>query len=108
MTPVSPVQVNVKPENSCNNWKCCFGWRCGKKEQEDSPVSVEIIEKVTRTFERHHHSHSSSPVISSSPVPRLAAPPPLLRIGAIDLPKHLKSASMAELNEERKENSNEN
>lgn len=65
--PIPPVHVDVKPENSCNNWKCCFGWICCKKTKEDSPVSVEIIEKVTRTFERHHHSHSNPQVLPNSP-----------------------------------------
>ncbi len=89
MMPVSPIQVDVKPDKSCNNWRCCFGWMCCKKKEEDSPVSVEIIEKVTRTFERHHHSQSSSPVISKTIVTRLPSAPPLLMIDNIKEPNVL-------------------
>ncbi len=58
MNPVSPVQVDVNNDRSCNNWKCCFG--CKKKEKEDSPVSVQIIDTVVRTYEKHRHSHNKS------------------------------------------------
>ena len=56
------------------------------EDKIDSPVSVETIERITRTFERHHHSHSNSPVVSTLGLPRfpdgspiLPASPPLVR-----------------------------
>jgi hypothetical protein len=133
MMPVSPIQVEVKPENSCNNWKCCFGWKfCWKKKEVlvtkiDSPASVESIEKVVTTYERHHIHHVSEDKpkflrrsmevedlsairrLDDGPV-RLPAPPPLVRVGNEDLPRHLHSASQAlnNLNEEKKEATNEN
>lgn len=57
MLPVSPMQVTVKPEKSCNNWFCCFKGK-PEMEKEDSPVSIQTIETVTRTFETHRHSHT--------------------------------------------------
>ena len=77
MIPMPPVNLDVDADHSCNNWKCCFGCRCFKKIKvvDDSPVSVEITEKITRTFERHHHSHQDIGVI----VPVLPASPRLLR-----------------------------
>jgi len=68
MIPVSPIKVEVDTDHSCNNWRCCFGCKCCKKVKkiDDSPVSVEIVEKVTRTFERHHHSHQANAIKSPS------------------------------------------
>ncbi len=97
MTPVSPVKVDVdvNADHSCNNWKCCYGCKCWKKLnpeiKKESPVSMEIVERVTRSYERHHHSHKSSPLI----VPYVSSPPPLLKIGNTELSAHLRSASQA-------------
>jgi len=69
MNPIPPVKIEVDADHSCNNWKCCYGCRCVKKNKEDSPVSMEIVERVTRTYEIHHHSHSSNPEVVSKILP---------------------------------------
>ena len=102
MTPIPPVKVQVDADHSCNNWKCCFGCKCWKKIRSDggdeSPSSVVITEKVTRTYERHHHSNSNSPsVVARS----MLSPPSTVTMEQIELPAHLNAASMAELNQEK-------
>lgn len=114
MIPVSPVQVEIKPENSCNNWKCCFGWICCPKkkveaiDKADSPISMESVEKITTTYERHHTHHTpehkprllrKSSEVNDFSVVRLKA--------NVDLGV-LSPSSIEENKEEMKENLDEN
>ena len=71
MIPMSPVKVEVDADHSCNNWRCCFGCKCCKKITpiSRSPVSVEITERVTRTYERHHHHHHHGAGVASLILP---------------------------------------
>lgn len=67
MTPVPPVNLEVKTDRSCNNWTCCFGQKAKNKEQ-DSPVSMEIVETITRKYEKHRNSNGTPPLQSRSVV----------------------------------------
>ncbi len=62
MSPTSPVNLEIKTDNSCNNWKCCFGWR-SKNKPQNSPESVNTvttIEKTTHVYETHRKHQSNS------------------------------------------------
>lgn len=96
MFPVSPVQVDIKPENSFNNWRCCFGCKCWKvinstEEKQESPVSMQVVETVTRTYEKHRHSSSpEQSIMPSAPVfPRME----------YEMPPHLRSSSVVAFKE---------
>ena len=62
MTPIPPVKLQIETDHSCNNWKCCFGCHCVKKnKKQDSPESVNTvttIEKTTHVFETHRKHHT--------------------------------------------------
>ena len=63
MVPIksAKVEVDVDTSHSCNHWMCCFGCKCIREvkqiDPKDSPISVESVERITHTYERHHHSH---------------------------------------------------
>ena len=70
MSPIETPKVAIETDvsHSCNNWMCCFGCRCVKKDvstpvpKKESPISVESVERITRTYERHrvHHKKEES------------------------------------------------
>ena len=72
MLPIPPLKVDVKAEKSCNKWFCCF--KGNPEVEDDSPVSMETVETVTRTFEKHRHSHTP---------PNIPQPPKLERKVAV-------------------------
>lgn len=63
MVPVksAKLDLDIDSSNSCNHWMCCFGCKCvrevKKVSPEDSPVSVDTVERIVRTYERHQHTH---------------------------------------------------
>lgn len=65
MNPIPPLKIDVSPEHSCNNWRCCFGCRCCKATEEkkyDSPESIvttTTIDKTTHVYETHRKHHKS-------------------------------------------------
>jgi hypothetical protein len=96
MLPISPVQVDFKPERSFNNWRCCFGCKCWKitsvqEEKQDSPISMQIIETVTRTYEKYRHS--------SSPEQSILPSAPVFPMMESEMPPHLRSSSIAAFKE---------
>ncbi len=93
MMPVSPIKLDVNTERSCNNWKCCFNFRCwtnlnSHEEKQSSPISIQSVETITRTFEVHrtNRNYHSSAQINPFDGHRVSE----------SLPKHLGSASQVE------------
>ncbi len=90
MVPIenAKVKVHIDPDasHSCNNWFCCFGCKCVKKistvAKVDSPVSVESVERITRTYERHRVHHTPSPIVRSREIEDLSG---LRKMADVDL-----------------------
>lgn len=61
---VIPVKLDttVTLNDSCNNWKCCFGCKTVTHESPRSKyVHEETVTKVTHVYEVHVHPPSPEP-----------------------------------------------